>query len=101
MYRVIQGQKERLRKDERGQYLDALLLSAKWRGHKDYLQRKSIGFNSSQWEPHFNLLSVGSTLWAMERGTLMSDRNIGEMFLNFMLSEEVRSLCGVDVTNMR
>ena len=31
----------------------------------------------------------------------MSDQYIGEMFLNFMLSEEVRSFYGVDITNVR
>ena len=28
----------------------------------------------------------------------MADRDIGEMLLNFMLSEEFRALCGVDIT---
>jgi hypothetical protein len=28
----------------------------------------------------------------------MSDNDVGEMFLNFMLHEEVRELCGVDFT---
>ena len=31
----------------------------------------------------------------------MSDQDIGEMFLEFMLSDEVRSFCGVDITNVR
>ena len=29
----------------------------------------------------------------------MADCDIGEMFINFMLSEEVRLFCGTDVTN--
>ena len=31
----------------------------------------------------------------------MADRDIGEIFLNFMLIEEVRSFCGVDISNVR
>ena len=30
----------------------------------------------------------------------MADRDIREMYLNFMLSEEVRSFCGMDFTNV-
>ena len=48
------------------------------------------GLNSYLWAPNFALHTVGTTLWAVERGTLMSDCDIGEMFLNFMLSEKVR-----------
>ena len=42
MYKVIQGQKERLCKDGRGQELDALLIGAKWIGHKDGVQRNIL-----------------------------------------------------------
>ena len=31
----------------------------------------------------------------------MADRDIGKIFLNFVLSEEVRSFCGGDITNAR
>ena len=31
----------------------------------------------------------------------MADQDIGEMFLNFMLSDEIISFCVVDITNMR
>ena len=34
IHKFSQGQKEGLRQDERSQELDALLLSAEWRGHK-------------------------------------------------------------------
>ena len=50
---------------------------------------KSSGINSSFWAPHFALPTVRSTLRAVERGTFMAERDIGEIFLNFMLSEEV------------
>ena len=39
MYTGIPGQKERLRKYIGGQYLDALILGAKGRVHKDGVQR--------------------------------------------------------------
>ena len=32
--------------------------------------------------------------------TFMAYCDIGEMFLNFMLSEEFRSFCGLDITNV-
>ena len=63
--------------------------------------RTYSGLRSSLWEPHFALPKVGSTLQAVERGTLMADRDIGEMLLNFMLSKELRSFYGMDITNVR
>ena len=46
----------------------------------------SRGINSSLWAPNFDLPTVKSTLHAVERGTFMAYRDIGDMFLNFMLS---------------
>ena len=63
--------------------------------------RTSSGIKSSLWEPHFVLPKVGSTIWSVERGTFMEDRDIGEMLLNFMLSKELRSFYGMDITNVR
>ena len=60
----------------------------------------SSEINSSFWAPHFALPTAESTLWAVERGNFMADRDIGEMFIKFMLSEEVRSFYEVDVTNV-
>ena len=54
-----------------------------------------IGLNTSLWDPHFALPMAVSTLCAVEKGKFMADRDIGEMFLNFMLSEEFRPFCGV------
>ena len=61
--------------------------------------KTSSGLNSSVWTPHLYLPIFESKLWAVERDTLMLYRGIGDMFFNFMLSEEVRYLCGVDITN--
>ena len=45
------------------------------------------GLNSYLWAPNFSLHTVGSTFREVERGNFMADRNIGEMFLNLMLSD--------------
>ena len=37
----------------------------------------------------------------MERGTFVGGRDIRDIFLNFLLSEEVSLFCGVDVINVR
>ena len=51
--------------------------------------------HTSLWYPQFSLPMVGSTLRAVEKGTFMADWEIGEILLNFMLSEEFRAFCGV------
>ena len=59
-----------------------------------------IRFNTFLWDPHFALPTVDSTLRKVEEVIHMIDRDVWEMFLNFMLSDEVRPFCGVDVTNV-
>ena len=44
---------------------------------------------------------VTSTLRVLKRGELVADRDIGEMFLKFTFSEEVRPFCGVVISNVR
>lgn len=56
------------------------------------------GLNDALWAPWFPLPTVESLLRAVEPGTYMCDTDVGEMFLNFMLHEEVRKMCGVDFT---
>lgn len=56
------------------------------------------GLNDALWAPWFPLPTVESLLRAVEPGTYMCDTDVGEMFLNFMLHEEVKTLCGVDFT---
>ena len=46
--------------------------------------------NTSLWDPHFGLPMVRSDLHAVDKVTFMADRDIGYMFLNFMLIEEVK-----------
>lgn len=58
------------------------------------------GLNKAMSVPRFPLPTADSHLRALEPGTFCADSDIGEMFLNFILHEEVRSLCGVDFTKM-
>ena len=41
------------------------------------------------------------TIRAVEKVTFMEDRDIGDMLLNFMLSEEVIQFCGLDLIDVR
>ena len=59
------------------------------------------GIKSYLWAPIFSLPTVVSNLRSVEMGTFMADQYIGGVFLKFMLSEEVRLLCMVDITNVR
>jgi hypothetical protein len=56
------------------------------------------GLNAVLWAPWFPLPTVESLLRSLEPGTYMADNDVGEMFLNFMLHEDLRKLCGVDLT---
>ena len=57
--------------------------------------------NTSLRDPHFVLLMFRYTIRAVEKGTFMEDRDIGDMLLNFMLSEEVIQFCGLYVMHVR
>ena len=61
----------------------------------------SSGLNNALWATHSPLPMVRNTLRETEEGTYMEDRDIREMFLNFILSKDVRTYCGVDISNMR
>ena len=56
--------------------------------------------NTSLWDPHFSLPMAGSNLRAVEKGTFLADRYIGDMFLNLILSEELIPFFGVDVMHV-
>lgn len=58
-----------------------------------------LGLNNVIWVPRFPLPTVDTMLQAVDSNTFMSDMDIGEMFLNFVLHESMQSLCGVDLTN--
>ena len=57
--------------------------------------------NTLLWYHHFALPMVRFTLREVENGTFMADRDMGEMFLKSMLSEEVRLLCAVYMRNVQ
>ena len=61
----------------------------------------SSGLNTSLWFLHFVLPTALSTIQDVETGTFMADWYIGEMFLNFMLSEEFIPFCVVNGKNFR
>ena len=58
------------------------------------------GLNPYLWDPNFALPTVASNLIKAEEGAYTEDRCIGKMFLNFMLSKEVRPFCSVYVMNI-
>lgn len=56
------------------------------------------GLNDNIWVPRFPLPTINTHLRAVDGDTCMSDMDIGEMFLNFILHESMQALCGVDLT---
>ena len=59
----------------------------------------SSGLNNALWDPHFDLSKFRTVLRATEEGNYTEIRYIGEMFQNFMLIKEVRTYCGVEISN--
>lgn len=56
------------------------------------------GLNQVLWVPWFPMPTIETHLRSVEAGTFMADVDIGEMFLNFVLHENIRKFCGVDLT---
>jgi hypothetical protein len=56
------------------------------------------GLDDLLWAPWFHLPTLETLQRSVEPGTFMSDNDVEEMFLNFMLHEDLRKLCGVDFT---
>jgi hypothetical protein len=56
------------------------------------------GLNDAMWVSRFVLPTINTHLRAVEEQTYMADVDVGEMFLNFILHEDLRSLSGVDLT---
>lgn len=57
------------------------------------------GLNSALWAPWFPLPTASTHLKMVERTSWMADNDAGEFFLNWMMDERVRNLCGVDLTH--
>ena len=56
------------------------------------------GFNDYVWVHHFGLPMVDTLLRGTYPSTWMIDLDIGDMFLNFIISEESQQLVAVDIT---
>eukprot|EP00956_Cyclotella_meneghiniana_P014553 scaffold21828_cov62-Cyclotella_meneghiniana.AAC.2 len=55
------------------------------------------GLNSAVWAPSFWLPTIDSLVRSLDSRSWMTDRDIGDMFLNFPLHEEARPFAGVDI----
>lgn len=60
----------------------------------------SSGLNDAVWAPWFSLPTVDSHLRAVDESTFMSDNDVKEMFLNFMMDPVIRPYSGVDLTTL-
>jgi hypothetical protein len=58
------------------------------------------GLNAAVWAPWFSLPTVDTHLRAVQPGTFMADIDLQEMFLNFILHEDIRPYAGVDLTKL-
>jgi hypothetical protein len=56
------------------------------------------GLNAALWAPWLPLPTVDSLLRSVVPGTFMSNNDVGEMFLNFVLHSSIQERCGVDLT---
>ena len=59
------------------------------------------GLNEAVWAPHFGLPYVSHTARSLMPGYYQCDMGISEMFLNFLLHEELQQLSGVDISHVR
>ena len=60
----------------------------------------SIGLNAVLWVTQFELTTVNSALQALGQVTHIEDQYIIDIFINFMLSEEVSLYCGMDANQV-
>ncbi len=54
--------------------------------------------NESVWVPTFWLLMINLLVWAVDRGSWMMDRDVGDMFLNYQLHKDVHPFTAVDLS---
>jgi hypothetical protein len=60
----------------------------------------ACGLNDALWAPNFFLPTVDSILRNASSSSWFGDIDLGEMFLNYPLDEDIRPYAGVDVTNV-
>ena len=53
--------------------------------------------NDSVWAPSFSLPTVNLLLWIVDSNSLMEDRDIGEMFLNFQLDPRTMQFAAINL----
>ena len=56
------------------------------------------GLNDRLWAPWFPLPTIDWSIRALKPGYFMADNDVGEMFHNFMLDENIRKFCGLDLS---
>jgi hypothetical protein len=56
--------------------------------------------NEAVWVPSFWLPTIDSLVRAVCSTSWMTDRDVGDMFLNYQLHEDVRPFTGVDLTSL-
>ena len=57
------------------------------------------GLNEALWAPWFPLPTASTHLKMVDSDSWMADNDAGEFFLNWMMDEKVRELCGVDLSH--
>ena len=61
----------------------------------------SSGINDCLFAPHFGLPTILYILRSLRPGYYQADMDVGEMFPNFILGEQLRPYSGVDVTHIK
>lgn len=56
------------------------------------------GLNDAMWAPWFSLPTIEAHLRFVSHESFLGDIDVGDMFHNFMLSEEIQSYAGIDLT---
>ncbi len=57
--------------------------------------------NDSVWAPSFSLPTMNSLLWIVDSNSIMEDRDIGEMFLNFQLDPRAMQFAAIDLEPLK
>ena len=57
----------------------------------------ACGLNNALWSPNFFLPTIDSVLRGANKDSWFSDIDLGEMFLNYFLDEDLRKYASVDV----
>ena len=60
----------------------------------------ACGLNNALWSPNFFLPTIDSVLRGADKDSWFSDIDLGEMFLNYFLDEDLRKYAGVDVREL-